>query len=146
MAVLDLPTWTPEIADVAVHLLARTRIANGSLAKTFTPETTPNDTDVLGIIQQQTRLMRPRLGQVAPDQADMATALAALKCALVVERSYFIEQIGTDMSPYKDLMGEYMQGLKDWDLSARGEEPNGVKVTSLRIGTEYPSYATGWFA
>lgn len=140
MAVLDLPPWTPEVADVAVHLLARTRMDNGALAKTFTSETTPNDKDVLGIIQQQTRLMRPRLGPVPAELADMATALAALKCALVVERSYFIEQIGTDMSPYKSLMGEFMDAMKEWDLTARGEQPNGIKVTSLSVGTLYPSF------
>lgn len=142
MAVLDLPPWTPEVADVALHLLARTRMDNGGLAKTFTSETTPTDVDVLGIIQQQTRLIRPRLGAVPDALADSATALAALKCALVVERSYFIEQIGTDMSPYKSLMAEFMDGLKNWDLAARGEEPNGHKVGSIPVGTLYPSYLT----
>jgi hypothetical protein len=140
MAVLDLPDWTPVVSDVALHLLARTRQNNGVLAKTFNSETTPSDTDVQAIIAQQVRLIRPRLGDVSDELADQATALAALKCALVVERSYFIEQISTEMSPYRDLMGEYMAGLKDWDLSARGEEPNGTKLASLRVGTEYPSY------
>jgi hypothetical protein len=144
MAVLDLPPWTPEVADVAVHLLARTRLNNGTLAKTFTSGTTPTDVDVQGIINQQTRLMRPRMGQVPAELADSATALVALKCALVVERSYFVEQISTDMSPYKSLMAEYIDAMRDWDLAARGEEPNGRKLASLRVGTEYPSYLVPW--
>ena len=66
-----------------------------------------------------------------------------MKSAMVVERSYFVEQIATDMSPYKALVAEYMDAMKDWDEAARGEQPNGWKVASMPVGTLYPSYATG---
>lgn len=145
MPVLDLPPWTPQVSDVGLRLIARTRQPNGVLAKTFNSLTTPTDVDVQAIIEQVTRLLKPRLGEVPDALADSATALVALKAACVVESSYFMEQVEGGLSPYKDMMGEYLDALKQWDLAARGEEPNGTKLASLPVGTLYPGYATGTY-
>ncbi|MGZ4530811.1 MAG: hypothetical protein ACXVXP_00495 [Mycobacteriaceae bacterium] len=145
MAVLDLPPWTPQVSDVATRLIARTRQPNGVLAGTFNSSTLPTDVQVQAIIDQVTRLLVPRLGEVPVALADSATALVALKAACVVEASYFIEQVNTEMSAYKDMVAEYMAALKDWDEAARGEEPGGSKLASLPVGTLYPGYATGTY-
>jgi hypothetical protein len=143
MPVLDPPEWTPSVAQVALHLLARTRQSNGVLAKTFNSDTEPTDVDVAGIIAQVCELVGPRLGPVPDALMDSASALAALKCAITVERSYFIEQVSSGASPVAELAIDYALALKDWDKAATGDEPNGVHVASMPIGSLYPGYATG---
>jgi hypothetical protein len=138
MAVLDAPAWAPSVDQVALHLLARTRMPNGGLAKTFNSLTEPSDVDVLGIIAQTCQLLAPRLGPVPDALSDSASALAALKAAIQVERSFFMEQVAAGVSPEATLVADYKMALCDWDMSARGEEPNGTKLASLHIGTLYP--------
>jgi hypothetical protein len=67
----------------------------------------------------------------------------ALKAAIVVERSYFTEQIDGGLSPYKDLMDEFKYCLSDWDKLATGDAPGQNHIASLPVGTLYPGYATG---
>lgn len=141
MAVLDAPPWTPTVQQVAWRLLARTRQTNGELAKTFNTNTDPTDTDVEGVIALTVQLLGPRLGAVPDALIDSATSLAALKAAITVEESFFMEQVSNGASPIRSLQAEYLDTLKSWDIAATGEEPNGTHIASLRVGTEYPSYA-----
>lgn len=145
MAVLELPDWTPAVSDVGLRLIGRTRMPNGALAGTFNQQTTPTDTTVQQIIQQQVRLLAPQMGDVPDALADSATALLALKAAMVVEQSYFIEQVGADLSPYKELCDEFKFAFLDWQKAAMGDTPDGVKTWSLSCGTLYPGYATGTY-
>lgn len=141
----DLPTWAPQVQDVANRLIARTRQVNGQLAGTFNSLTLPTDTQVQAIINQETAMLVPRLGDVPDRLSDSATAIASLKAACEVERSYFMEQINTEMSPYKDMMTEFICAMKDWDLAATGDIPNAERLASLPCGTLYPGYAyTTW--
>lgn len=151
MAVLDLPDWTPAVGDVALRLIARTRQANGGLATdgsgnpTFNSYTTPSDTAVTGVINQVTRLLRPRLGEVPDRLVDTAQALAALKTAITIEQSYFSEQVESGLSPCKELQMEYKGALQDWDDVATGDMPNQDHIAALPVGTLYPGYATGTY-
>lgn len=145
MPVLELPDWTPAVQDVALHLLARTRMPNGSLAGTFNSLTTPLDTQVMAIIQQTVRLYAPKMGDVPDALKDSATALLALKAAIVVEQSYFLEQTSTDVSPYKQMCEEAKWATQAWEAAAMGDTPNGDKTASLPVGTLYPGYATGTY-
>jgi hypothetical protein len=140
MPTLDAPPWTPTVEQVALRILARTRQTNGVLAKTFNSNTDPTDEDVEGVIALTVQLLAPRLGPVPDALIDSATSLAALKAAITVEESFFMEQVSNGASPVRSLMGEYMDALKNWDIEATGGEPNAVKIASLRVGTEYPSY------
>lgn len=143
MAVLDLPPWAPVVQDVANHLLARTRLPNGTLAGTFTSQTTPTDAMVSAIIAQTVRLHAPKMGDVPDALADSAGALLALRAAIVVERSYFPEQIETEMSPYKGMCAELKGAEADWWQAAEGDTPNGSRTASLPVGTLYPGYSSG---
>lgn len=137
MPVLDPPAWTPSVEQVALYLLARTRGENGVLQKTFNDITEPKGEDVAGIIGQVCQLIAPRLGPVPDALTDSASMLAALKAAIEVEHSYFIEQVSSGASPVATLLADYKMALCDWDMAARGEQPNGVKLASLHIGTLY---------
>jgi hypothetical protein len=145
MGVLDSPSWTPAVQDVANYLIARTRMANGELAGTFNSLTFPTDVQVLGIIQQQVSLYAPRMGDVSDNLADSATALLALRAAIVVEESYFVEQIATDLSAHKEMVDEFKFAMMDWRKAAEGDVPNGARTASEPIGTQYPGYATGTY-
>lgn len=145
MALLDLPSWAPQVSDVAIHLLARTRLPNGQLAGTFTSQTTPTDAQVSLLIQKSVRLVAPRLGDVPDALADSAQVLVELRAAMMVERSYFAEQVDSPSSPYADLASEYKEALRNWDVVATGDEPGGQHIASLPVGTLYPGYATGTY-
>lgn len=137
MPVLDPPAWTPSVAQVALHLLARTRGKNGVLQKTFNDSTEPTGDDVAGVIGQVCQLIAPRLGPVPDALTGSASALAALKSAIQVERSYFMEQVSNGASPEPALVADYKMALCDWDMAARGEQPNGLKIGSLHVRTLY---------
>lgn len=145
MSFQDAPSWTPSVQDVALRLIARTRINNGTLAGTFNSQTNPTDTQVSGLITQAVNLLRPRLGPVPDRLSDTARAITALKTAVMVEESYFMEQVQTEMSPCRMLTAEYMDALKSWDVAAKGDEPNGTHIASMPVGTLYPGYATGTY-
>lgn len=145
MAVLDLPPWTPQVQDVANYLLSRTRLPNGEMAGTFTPATQPTDAQVTAIIAQCVRLHAPRMGDVPDSLADAATALLALKAAIVVEESIFTEQIDAGVSPHKDLCSAYQFARQEWEEAAQGQTPNGFRTASVSVGTLYPGYATGTY-
>jgi hypothetical protein len=137
MPVLDPPAWTPSVDQVALHLLARTRVPNGTYAGTFNADTEPTATQVAGVIAQVCQLIAPRLGPVPDALTDSASAVAALRAAVQVERSFFMEAVGEGISPEATLMADYKVALCDWDMAARGEQPNGSKLASLSIGTLY---------
>lgn len=137
MPVLDPPAWTPSVDQVALHLLARTRVPNGTYAGTFNSDTEPTDLQVAGVIGQVCQLIAPRLGPVPDALTDSASAVAALRAAVQVERSFFMEAVGAGISPEATLMADYKMALCDWDMAARGEQPNGSKLASLTIGTLY---------
>lgn len=144
MPVNELPAWTPTVKDVALHMLAFTRMPNGELANTFNAQTTPTDVEVMAIVQQQVRLLAPRLGDVPDALADSATALLALKAAITVQLSYFEEQVaGT--AAHENLCKDFACAMANWEAAAEGDVPNGWKFGALPIGTLYPGYATGTY-
>jgi hypothetical protein len=144
MPLTDLPSWTPTVQQVALHILARTRLPNGELAGTFTSQTVPTDVEVMAITQQQVRLLVPRMGDVPDSLADSASELLALKAAISVERSYFMEQV--DGSPaHAELCKDFACAMQNWEDAAQGDVPNGWTFGAMPIGTMYPGYATGTY-
>jgi hypothetical protein len=144
MPLTDLPSWTPSVQQVALYILARTRVPNGELAGTFNSQTFPTDSQVTAIIQQQVRLLAPRMGDIPDSLADSASELLALKSAISVERSYFLEQV--DNSPsHEELCKDFAIAMTNWEDAAQGDVPNGWTFGAMPIGTMYPGYATGTY-
>jgi hypothetical protein len=126
--------------------MARTRNTSGALAGVFNSETIPTGQQVAEMIDSAVALLMPRLGEVPPILAEQAQALAALRAAYMIELAFFPEQTETGMSPYNALRMEFREELKAWDEAARGLEPNSpTAVSSMRVATEYPGYATGTY-
>lgn len=89
-----VPNWTPSVAEVAALLRARTKVAGGKEAGTFTEETRPTGAEVERLIQQAVRRVATNTG-AEPCTANLqldATAAAALYTAMLIEQSYYPEQ------------------------------------------------------
>jgi hypothetical protein len=143
---LDKPKWEPTQEEVAIRLLARTRIPNGKYEGKFTTETQPTAAQVEKIIEQAVQILRPRLGETAEHLEDQARILCTLRAAFMIELSFFSEQTETHMSPYMALRAEFKEEFENWDIAATGLEPNSEsKLSSMHVGTEFPGYATQTF-
>jgi hypothetical protein len=114
-AVLNAPvTWVPDLREVAVHIRSRTVERNtNNFAGTFTDATRPSESDAweaLVLAQDDviadTGALDPTW--LSPEGAKAVRSLIALRAAMIIERSYYPEQVGTNKSPYTALE-------RDWD-------------------------------
>jgi hypothetical protein len=103
--VLD-PDWAPSPSDVGAVLRSRTKDTNGNELGTFTSDTRPTDGQVNELIETAVAGLSSDVGTVPDKLQDAARRLAAIGTAMLVELSFFSEQINTDRSPY--------DRLKDW--------------------------------
>lgn len=117
-----MPTsdFTPTVDMVGAILRARTKTAGGSEVGTFNSETRPTDVEVQDLAQTA---VADLMDAVGPDIADApgddpdayrngAKRLAALGTAMLVELTYWPEQVATGRSPYAQLKTLYDDRLK----------------------------------
>lgn len=86
-------TWRPSVAEVASYIRARTKIAGGGEAGTFTTATKPTAEEVERIIDQAVRRVASEIG-VSPCSEDLqadAKTCTAMFAAILVETSFFPE-------------------------------------------------------
>lgn len=111
------PTFTPSIGSVGALLHARTKDTNGNELGTFTSETRPTNTQVAQIIGTAVHNVGTALkGTIPAEWLPEAAEIAALKAAMLVELSFFPEQIRTGRSPYteyKDLYDQKIQLIQE---------------------------------
>lgn len=107
-------TWLPATTDVGAILRARTVDDNGNELGDFTVATRPTGTEVTNLILQASRDVEALLGSATQSQQvqDMGKHLIALKTAMLIEISYFPEQVGSGKSPYEQLKDMYNDELK----------------------------------
>lgn len=108
-------SWTPGVDDVGSILRARTKDTSGNELGTFTPETRPTADQVTSLIAQAAGDVT---GAISKDPADMPTkahgpfkSVATVGAAMLVELSYFPEQVATGRSPYDQLAELYATRL-----------------------------------
>ena|SRR5438105_1738372 len=122
MAVDD---FTPDVAEVAAHIRARTKISSGAEAGTFQDESTtgandqtrPNATQAEAIIDNAVRSLLGRTKGVEPCSADLKAAaknLAALRAAMAIEASYYPEQTNTGRSNFTQLRQMYEDDVEGY--------------------------------
>jgi hypothetical protein len=112
-----LEAWVPALREVAVHIRNRTvERATNQFRGTFTDKTRPTEeeaweaiTIALDDIEADTgRLDRTGISAVS---WRAVRSLAALRAAMIIERSYFSEQIGSNKSPYPGLERDWERRL-----------------------------------
>lgn len=125
-----MPVWNPTVADVGGLLRARTKIAGtgvggGTYAGTFTADTKPTATEVSAIILQAVGRIVGRVGDPLPDidGVDLPSAakhLSTLLSAMLVELSYFPEEVRQDQSAYNQYKELFDEGWESFLTSIPG--------------------------
>jgi len=116
--------WAPTVADVGALLRARTKDSSGNELGTFTADTRPTDTEVTELIAQAVDDVVGAIGQsptIPPDTYDNAAKVAAVGAAMLVELSFFPEQVATGRSPYAQLQTLYNTRLERLKLFIESE-------------------------
>jgi hypothetical protein len=124
----------PTVDDVGALLRARTQDTADDELGTFNDETRPTGEEVEILIKQAGSVVLARTGSLndpplscptAPDVRANAAYLVSLLAAMLVELSYFPEQVRSDRSPYenyRELFNESITGLIDAAVECRGGE------------------------
>lgn len=87
------PTFAPSVADVASYIRARTKIAGGVEAGTFTDSTRPTKVEVENLLDQAVDHVSGVIGgdPCNAQLRDSARVSAAMYTAILIEVSYFPE-------------------------------------------------------
>lgn len=118
------PAYRPRVEDVAALVRARTKPTDGQVPLgTFNETTYPTGEQVESLITQAVLEVDARIGTVGPTLRARAGNVAALYAAMLVELSYFPEQIDTDQSPYDRLKELYDQALAGLLAAVLGNSP-----------------------
>lgn len=135
------PGFWPTTTDVAALLRARTKVAGGKTLGTFNDQTSPRADqvqvliaeaadEVTGKVQPIDYTLPPGGGYNAPgsDYERRMRRAIALHTAILIEVSYFPEQVKNDQSPLSVYQGLYDSRLRA--LIAEGEtgSPQGMGV------------------
>lgn len=116
------PQWTPTVAAVGALLRARTKTTDGVEAGTFTEATRPTATqvaelietavsDVIGAVEEHSVVISDGTTIIEEYAYSAAEGSAVVKAAMLIELSYFPEQVATGRSPYDQLKDLYEQRL-----------------------------------
>lgn len=148
---MPVSDYTPEVDAVAGYIRARTKTQGGSEAGTFNPAAMWADNTGRGTrptAEQVVIEIANALGHVSgtfgidalPEFHDSLRSLAALRAAMLIELTYFQEQVNSGRSTYpqlKELYDEMWASL----LSAMGLDADGDgQVDPGGIDGGFPSY------
>jgi hypothetical protein len=112
--------WAPSIADVGGLLRIRTRDRSGNLIGTFTDATQPSGDQVQSIINSVVGELQGTFGESPVDALVPTAKLAATyKAAMLVELSYFGDQITAGRSPFAQLQALYTDAFQQFVLRRR---------------------------
>lgn len=104
----------PGVEEVALWIRARTKDNLGNEIGTFTADTRPTEAEVSKLVALTGGSMVSCVGPWLPESLwERSRLVVALKTAMIVELSYFPEQIERDHSPYK-----YLKELFDYESQA----------------------------
>lgn len=121
MPTSDWPTGVPAVGSI---LRARTRDTQGNELGTFTPDTRPTADQVLSLINTATGDLAAAVGADLDESLwAQAAVVASYKAAMLVELSYFPEQVATGRSPYEQLRALYLEALAALTSAVGGEAP-----------------------
>lgn len=126
--------YPPTVDDVGALLRARTQDSHDDELGTFTDDTRPTAEEVQIIIAQATSIVLGRTGKMdsppmtcdtAPDLRTNAQTAITMLAVMLVELSYFPEQVRSDRSAFEDyrsLWNDTMTALIDAAAECRGGE------------------------
>lgn len=108
--------WTPSVQDVANYITSRTKDTSGNEVGTFSADTRPNEDQVADKISIAVNDVWSEIGDLpAVVNGDEQTTrlnnaaknITAIRAAMLVELSYFADQVSTQRSVYPQLREMY---------------------------------------
>lgn len=148
-----MPTFEVTVEQVGSLLRARTLDGNGVERGTFLPKTgqeadlnntRPTAEQVEHIIARATNRVVARIGTREPCTADLAESAAgvvALQAALMVELTYFPEQVQSNRSPYEQMKDMFTEELRD--LAEAIHETCGTGIGDEGTDNQGPAFDYG---
>lgn len=110
--------WEATVEDVAALLPQRTKGEWGTDGA-FTDKTTPTKDQVQNLLDKAAGRIGGKLNLkdgediCADGPLELAEEVHALRAAMMVELTFFANQLRTDQSPYEKLKEQYDEGMKD---------------------------------
>jgi hypothetical protein len=142
-----MPDWAPTTADVAAELPERVKDQLGNTAEDFDEDSVPTAEQVERIIEGAVRDTVAAVGTLescdadnVADLRDGAKDVATLRAAMRVERTYFPDQLGGDLSAYNAIRDELKDKLSTL-VEAVAESCGGGDGSSVGGPTQEPDYA-----
>lgn len=138
-----MPTsdYTPTLVPVGALLRTRTRDTNGNELGTFTANTRPTDGQVTELINTAVGDLSTAVGSdLAPEFHSSARAAAAYRAAMLVEISYFPEQVAAGRSPFEQLRQLWLDALKALRIAVEeaGTDIPGTEGSDPRSAYAFP--------
>lgn len=150
---MSTTVWLPTSSDVAAILRARTKDSHGVEQGDWTSDTRPTGPEVDVLIAQAADFVAAAVGGVPDRCASAASAATLLRAAMLVELSYFPEQVRSDRSPYPELKELYDTALESARTcvtsggesgSSAGGEGYSYHSLPIRPETLESAYGVGW--
>jgi hypothetical protein len=135
-----LVAWAPSVREIAAIMRARTKNANGDEVGTFDETTRPTAAEVEVEIENQSGFMSLIVG-FAPTISEVRTAaknLTKLRTAMMLESSYWPEQIENGMSPFTSWQEQYRLDMIELKKIIDPGGDGGLPGTEPGVG--FPSY------
>jgi hypothetical protein len=113
--------------------MARTVDQYGNRLGTFTPNTTPTDTEAHLVIDETMLEIADIIGDNIPDFLwDDASTVVAIKAASQIELSFYPEQVTSGRSAYAQLLAKYEAAIGNLEKQVMGatEDSTGAEVTA----------------
>jgi hypothetical protein len=136
--------WMPTVNTVAILLRARTQDDDGNEIGNFTADTRPTGDEVQTFIALSAGNLYSCAGPWLPEGLwPMSQFAIALGACLLIEQSYWPEQINTDQSPWRQLKIMYDQVSLALCQAAAGFRPDDVPGPGEGEGGEVPLFYFG---
>ena|SRR6187397_1416761 len=142
------PAWYPPLESVAAILRARLKTRMGGEVPVFTADTRPTDLQVRELMNFAAIDMLPCVGDptLLPAKYNEPVSLCvALKTAMLIELSYYPEQVAQDRSAYAEYAVLYDLG-KNSICSLIADDPEVTTVAGdydIPVGN-FPGYGWVW--
>jgi hypothetical protein len=145
-------TYLPALHEVGSMNRSRTRTPGGQELGTFTSATRPTSSDVRDLIRQAGNTVANSVGRdVPPRFQEAARALVTLRTNMLIELSYFPEQVQSNRSPYQQWKELYDADLASLVLaigeSGQGDDDAGDAGFPSYGGFDGDNYTSmsGWW-
>lgn len=129
---------SPSVADVGALIVARTK-EEMTRVGTFTANTQPTAAQVSALIDRAYDRVAMAAGPVPENFYSQAEGLVALYAAMLVERSYFPEDIEGNNSLYQELKEDYEAGLEAIIAASIDDTPGVKGIYSVPLASDVKS-------